>query len=570
LLRLTPLLLTFIGLSHSRDSKQFGFFGISNPFGILGHNPCKSTINVGGEKRVGECTNESECILRYGVPGGYCKNYEGVCCVHTNMGRCGESLGEKFGYFYNAKWPKRETDSYHCTHTVKPKSGTCFIRFDLLTLEMEQIRPGNCVHDRITIQGGKEASGQMCGDRSGEVTLIEVDAGKDVSVVVEAQSSKTRYHIGITQISCDEVKTKRAAHEKETYEGDVPCGVKNPSLNKIGDIDKKSSNPTEKRLQKDQATATKVFEKLKDLKKLSEFELNTLHRDVYRPSFPSQSQLEVYRSNVRRNQKNLPKEMGRIMYGNETDPNEYPWQISMWIDRSHFCGGTLINEEWIVTAAHCVDLQYKNHFNRVTVSLGDHDVQGFYEMPMSILRKLKRVVRFPTYDEHYLHGDLALLQLDAPVPFSSKILPACLPIDDNTWGYRTGLITGWGYTEETKKNTDGPKTASILREAEIFVMPQDICKKVSPFSITDRMICTYKGPNGVETTCQGDSGGPLVVNNGTNKFVLVGATSFGVAGCEGPYPSVFSRVSTFLDFIYAAMVPTPMEYLIDYSTPKIV
>ena len=56
------------------------------------------------------------------------------------------------------------------------------------------------------------------------------------------------------------------------------------------------------------------------------------------------------------------------------------------------------------------------------------------------------------------------------------------------------------------------------------------------------MICTFKGPLGVETTCQGDSGGPLVVNQGTNKWTVVGATSFGVASCEGPYPSMFARL----------------------------
>ena len=55
------------------------------------------------------------------------------------------------------------------------------------------------------------------------------------------------------------------------------------------------------------------------------------------------------------------------------------------------------------------------------------------------------------------------------------------------------------------------------------------------------MICTFKGPLGVETTCQGDSGGPLVVNNGSNKWTVVGATSFGVSTCEGPYPSMFAR-----------------------------
>merc|ERR1712223_892438 len=263
------------------------------------------------------------------------------------------------------------------------------------------------------------------------------------------------------------------------------------------------------------------------------------------------------------------QERFRVLYGNETSTNEYPWQVSMWIDRSHFFGGTLINSEWAVTAAHCVDLQYRDHFRRITVSLQDHNVDVFNESK-NMFRKLKRIVRFPTYDENFLHGDLALLQFDSPVPLSQLVLPACLRKGDDTWAFRNAIITGWGYTEVTKKSKPRPTTSSVLREAEQYILPQELCHKFSPFPITPRMICTFKGPLGTETTCQGDSGGPLVVNNGTNQFVLVGATSFGVSACEGPYPAMFSRVSTFLDFIYAALVPAPMEYLIHYSPPKVV
>ena len=124
-------------------------------------------------------------------------------------------------------------------------------------------------------------------------------------------------------------------------------------------------------------------------------------------------------------------------------------------------------------------------------------------------------------------------------------------------------------------------TSDVLREAQVYILPQDMCIKFSPFPISDKviflyliyairnsnvnyrvvqMICTFKGPLGKETTCQGDSGGPLVVND-EDKWTVVGATSFGVSTCEGPYPSMFARVTEFLDFIFAGFVPSPFEDL---------
>lgn len=508
------------------------------------------------KKRVGTCMNEGYCLLGGGTYGGPCRSSNlGSCCVHTNAGKCGSQLSEKFGYFFSKNWPETSKGGSYCTHTVKPMPGTCFIRLDLVTLEMEEIS-GKCVHDRFTVIGGKEPSGNMCGIRSGEVTLVEVDGRKDITVVAEAQSNEWRYNIGITQIPCDEIQKKRKSFEETSYNGKTPCGKKNPSFNKIGAIDKKNfdketltkgKKKNEKKIRK---SAKEVFGELSALPPVShmnEFKREMLKRDIYKPMTRN------FRLKAETDGK------GRILYGNETNMNEYPWQISMWIGKSHFCGGTLIAEEWVVTAAHCVDAQYKNHFARMTVSLGDHNVE-IYDEVRNQLRKLKAIVRFPTYDDNYLHGDLALLQLESPVTFSKSVSPACLPVDETDWAYSTALITGWGYTEVTRIIEPRPKTSSVLKEAEVFILPQDLCEKYSPFPLTERMICTYKGPLRVETTCQGDSGGPLVVDpTGKNKYVLVGATSFGVSTCEGPYPSMFARVSTFLDFIHAAMIHSPIH-----------
>jgi len=422
----------------------------------------------------------------------------------------------------------------------------------LLTLELAETK-GNCVHDRFTVLGGKDLTGNLCGDRSGEVTLIEPNEERDpIHIIISTQSEQWRWNIGVQQIACSEVESSK----KKFMEDYSECGEKNPSFNDIGsnlNSKKRKKKPTIN-LPRTKPTL-EVFQLLEDLPELTEFQKDNL--EIYRPSFSRQT-LDFSKIRIPNMGRSSLKK-GRILYGNETDINEYPWQISMWIDKSHFCGGTLISNSWVVTAAHCVDLQYRNHFKRITVSLGDHDVKIFNEAK-NIFRKISRIIRFPSYDQNFLNGDLALLHLSAPVQFSSTIRPACLPQDpEETFGNRLAVITGWGYTEKTKVLLPRPLTSDVLREANVYILPQDMCVKYSPFPIYSKMICTFKGPLGVETTCQGDSGGPLVVNEGSNKWTLVGATSFGVSTCEGPYPSMFARVTEFLDFIYASMVTNPFE-----------
>merc|ERR1712008_535858 len=176
--------------------------------------------------------------------------------------------------------------------------------------------------------------------------------GEEVSVALFVQSSKYRWNIGVTQIPCADVEV-----QAEKMKSKEDCGKKNPSkLNQIGAL----GQPTRKKLSGasdipdlKRKKARKVFKQLEKLPKLTEFERAQLK--IYKPSFTKQelnyetanfSPLGRMRSRLNWVQK------GRILYGNETDVNEYPWQVSMWIDKSHFCGGTLISDEWIATAAH--------------------------------------------------------------------------------------------------------------------------------------------------------------------------------------------------------------------------
>ena len=143
------------------------------------------------------------------------------------------------------------------------------------------------------------------------------------------------------------------------------------------------------------------------------------------------------------------------------------------------------------------------------MSLGDHNVK-VYNDAKSTFRKIRRIIRFPTYDNNLIDGDLALLHLTDPVELSgiyfeqfshetlvlsifspADINTACLPPSaEETYGFAEAVISGWGYTEKTKVMKPRPLTSDVLREAEVFILPQDLCVKYSPFPISDKVtIC---------------------------------------------------------------------------------
>ena len=191
--------------------------------------------------------------------------------------------------------------------------------------------------------GGKDMSGSLCGDRSGEVTIVEPNERRgDVKIVVVTQTEEWRYNLGLTQISCAEVAAAQAQYLK-TYE--PSCGHKNPRFickvcslswmiiiplfstrNEIGSVTKKKKKKKFPDLAKILAkkSAKKVFKELDKLPVLPEYERREL--SIYRPSFTRQK-LDYRKTDIPSlGRSSLVK--ARILYGNETDYNEYPWQVS--------------------------------------------------------------------------------------------------------------------------------------------------------------------------------------------------------------------------------------------------
>merc|ERR1711976_20671 len=230
-----------------------------------------------------------------------------------------------------------------------------------------------------------------------------------------------------------------------------------------------------------------------------------------------------------------------IFGGRPASPNAWPWQVSLQRGTFHFCGGSLIGTRsastHVITAAHCVSSSFS-----VTVVLGKHDRR----------RTSGNEVRLTSYDitphESFrgsapFPNDIALIKLPREGLSTRYYAPVALPSSSSQdFGPTdTCYITGWG-------RTLGTGDENILQELRIRANTLSECRDVWGSLILDSHICVGDGNSG---SCNGDSGGPLVCRK-SGQWVLAGATSWGIRGCNVPgFPSVYTRVSSFLSWINA-------------------
>ncbi|XP_050567843.1 LOW QUALITY PROTEIN: enteropeptidase [Cygnus atratus] len=231
----------------------------------------------------------------------------------------------------------------------------------------------------------------------------------------------------------------------------------------------------------------------------------------------------------------------RIVGGSDARREAWPWVVSLHFNSMHLCGASLVSEEWLVTAAHCV---YGRHLqpSKWKAVLGLHDQLNMTH-PSTVIRYIDQIVINPHYNKLTKDGDIALMHLQYKVQYTDYIQPVCLP--EKNQHFLPGIkcfIAGWGDT------TSGGSTSNILQEAEVPLILNDQCQQWMPeYSITENMICAGYDMGGIDS-CQGDSGGPLMFEDG-NEWVLVGVTSFGYKCALPERPGVYARVSMFVDWI---------------------
>lgn len=235
----------------------------------------------------------------------------------------------------------------------------------------------------------------------------------------------------------------------------------------------------------------------------------------------------------------VKKSENRIVGGNEAVPNSLPWQVALFIDGQYFCGGSLISNEWVLTAAHCAD-----NAGFFEIYLGSHNVRlDSVDEPTRVVVIATNYTVHPQWGPIRIVNDVALIQLPSPVDFTPEIQPICLaPSTEEDHANDILHISGWG-----KPSDAAGGISPVLREVNVTCITNAECAATYGATITDGNICV--DTTGGKGSCNGDSGGPLSFVNG-GVYNQVGIVSFGSsAGCEVGLPAGFSRVSYFADWI---------------------
>ncbi|KAK0174553.1 hypothetical protein PV327_010313 [Microctonus hyperodae] len=217
----------------------------------------------------------------------------------------------------------------------------------------------------------------------------------------------------------------------------------------------------------------------------------------------------------------------KIVGGSFASPKEFPYQVSLRKRNKHFCGGSILNHRWILTAAHCLR-GFSDSEIKVVAGTTKLDEGGdeYYS---------ERIIGHEDYDSRLIRHDIGLIRVDKDIVFSDSVQPINLPTqgDFHKSDYYA-VLSGWGTTSYPGR------IPNDLQYIRLNVIDQSQCSEFSK-RVTMSNICTLNREG--EGSCHGDSGGPLVFNGSQ-----IGVVSWGKPCARGT-PDVFTRVYSYVDWI---------------------
>ncbi|CAL8078739.1 unnamed protein product [Orchesella dallaii] len=383
--------------------------------------PARPMRYSGGSTCEGACITSRVCEYHHGTTKGTCSNGN-VCCIFEKS--CGGVSREKVSFFRSPRFPQSINESMECSYRIYPSENTCALKIDFERFELRKAKrytkTEKCIDDVMFIMNTAGGPTEGVCEMENHTAVVEVQPSSSHPVIVlfVAQSSQVSWSLKINQINCKSM---------QPWKNLPACG------------------------------------------RQLMFEPNEYDSDTQPTALESPF-------NEPKHSVQSPLPHPYIVNGKDAEKNEFPWQVSLQLHSksSHRCGGSILNDRYILTAAHCL---YRNAYTskqKMKIIVGDYilDTEKDGEHEEFEIEKIIVHYNYKPTESHI--NDIAVIKLKETIKFNDKVQPICLPSEGTEVYNKSAIVSGWGRLN----GTDPAATASRLQKLDVKIIMNSECKEL--------------------------------------------------------------------------------------------